>query len=79
MTGCELLSGCLFFNDKMKNMSRVAETMKKLYCLWNFKQCARYRVASVISKKKFPKTYSQVTRLEQRLLLRNIITCHIEK
>ena len=54
MTGCELLSGCLFFNDKMKNMSRVAETMKKLYCLWNFKQCARYRVASVISKKKVP-------------------------
>jgi hypothetical protein len=28
--------------------------MKRLYCYWNFKQCARYRVASALSKKEVP-------------------------
>ncbi len=54
MTDCELLAGCLFFNDKMKNMPWVGETMKRLYCRWDFKQCARYRVASALSKKEIP-------------------------
>jgi hypothetical protein len=54
MSGCELLTSCIFFNDKIKNMPKVAETMKRLYCLWNYKQCARYRVASTLSKKEVP-------------------------
>ena len=54
MSDCELLVGCTFFNDKIKNMPRVGETMKKLYCLWNYKQCARYRVASTLSQKEVP-------------------------
>jgi len=54
MTDCDLLVDCIFFHGKMKNMPRVSETMKKLYCLWNYKQCARFRVASALSKKEVP-------------------------
>ena len=54
MTSCELLAGCKFFNDKMKNIPKAVEAMKRLYCLWNYKQCARFRVASNLSKNKVP-------------------------
>ena len=54
MSECNFLNGCMFFNDKIKNMPKVVETMKKLYCLWHYKQCARYRVTSTLSKKEVP-------------------------
>jgi hypothetical protein len=52
---CELLAGCIFFKNNMNNMTKVIETMKKMYCLWNYKQCARYRVASALSRNEDPK------------------------
>jgi hypothetical protein len=35
-------------------MPRLAQTMKRLYCLWNFKQCAIYKVSSVLPKAAIP-------------------------
>jgi hypothetical protein len=35
-------------------MPEVIETMKRLYCLWNFKQCARYKVATALSPDQIP-------------------------
>lgn len=54
MNSCELLDGCIFFNDNIKSMPKVVDTMKRLYCLWNYKQCARFRVASALSQKEVP-------------------------
>ena len=54
MERCELLERCLFFNDLMKDMPTVTDMMKRLYCLWHYEQCARYRVASALGKKRVP-------------------------
>ena len=54
MGNCELLTKCPFFNDQLKNMPTASDTMKNIYCRWNFKKCARYRVASVLSSKEVP-------------------------
>jgi len=41
---CECLSECPFFNNKMKNMPRVADVMMDYYCLRQWQSCARHRV-----------------------------------
>ena len=54
MAHCELIEKCLFFSDKLKNMPSASETMKKLYCRWNYAKCARYKVAIVLGKENVP-------------------------
>jgi hypothetical protein len=54
MTDCEWLAKCPFFNDKLKNMPTASDTMKNMYCRWNFAKCARYKVAVILGKKKVP-------------------------
>lgn len=54
MAECILLKKCPFFNDKLKNMPTASDTMKKIYCRWNFKKCARYRVALALGSKGVP-------------------------
>jgi len=54
MSECNLLEKCLFFNDKLKSMPAASDTMKKLYCRWNFAKCARYKVAIAIGRKEVP-------------------------
>jgi len=54
MGDCELITKCPFFNDQLKNMPAASEAMKNIYCRWNFKKCARYRVANALSGKKVP-------------------------
>ena len=54
MADCELLPECPFFNDQLKNMPTASDTMKKIYCRWNFVKCARYKVAIVLGRKKVP-------------------------
>ena len=54
MGNCELLTKCPFFNDQLKNMPNASDTMKKIYCRWNFVKCARYRVATVLGRKEVP-------------------------
>lgn len=54
MADCELLEKCLFFNDKLKNMPAASDTLKNIYCRWNFIKCARYKVAGVVGREKVP-------------------------
>jgi hypothetical protein len=54
MADCKFLSACPFFNDKMENMPSAADMMKKLYCQWNYSQCARYMVVTALGIKNTP-------------------------
>lgn len=54
MPECEFLNECLFFNDKLKKMPAAADVMKKMYCLWHFTTCARYKVAMTLGKSAVP-------------------------
>ncbi len=57
MADCERLNVCPFFAGSMQNMPRVAEMMKKRYCLEDKTACARYMLASAgiaVPKDLFP-------------------------
>jgi hypothetical protein len=54
MNDCELLEKCPFFNDKLKDMPTASDMMKKIYCQWHYKECARYKVAGVVGKDRVP-------------------------
>ena len=69
MTNCELLPGCLFFNNKLKNMPKLVETMKRLYCLWNYMQCARYRVSSTLSIKEVPEDLFPCDTIKAKIII----------
>jgi hypothetical protein len=43
---CDRLNTCPFFADRMANMPNVAEVVKRMYCLGDKTQCARYQLAS---------------------------------
>ena len=51
---CELLSTCIFFNDKMGHMPVTASLMKQQYCRGNFEQCARYQVFKTLGRSAVP-------------------------
>lgn len=55
MTDCELLQGCLFFNDKMADMPSTAEIIKLKFCQGNNADCARYRVFRALGREKVPR------------------------
>lgn len=54
MADCELIQGCIFFNDKMKNMPATADILKNKYCKDEFLTCARYKVAKALGREKVP-------------------------
>ena len=54
MAECELLKGCLFFNDKMPNSSGLGAMYKRNYCQGNNTRCARYMVAKSLGREKVP-------------------------
>ncbi|GAB4280522.1 MAG: hypothetical protein Kow0056_15030 [Coriobacteriia bacterium] len=51
---CELLEGCIFFNDKMANMPSMADLLKERYCKGDFHACARYRVYAEVGRENVP-------------------------
>ncbi|MCF8069502.1 MAG: hypothetical protein K9L30_13040 [Desulfobacterales bacterium] len=51
---CEVLSVCLFFNDKMANMPGSAAGFKRRYCQGDNSTCARYMVLKALGKEKVP-------------------------
>ncbi len=51
---CPNLAGCPFFNEILKNMPSTDNILKKEYCKKNYKECARYIVASAIGKENVP-------------------------
>ncbi|QWV93163.1 hypothetical protein KP004_18655 [Geomonas oryzisoli] len=54
MPDCELLSGCIFFNDQMANMPSTSNVFKMMYCTDNFEACARYTVRKAAGKEAVP-------------------------
>lgn len=54
MVGCEFLSGCPFFHEKMDNMPAAVREMKWRYCKTAKMQCARYMIAQVLGKGEVP-------------------------
>jgi hypothetical protein len=54
MSNCEFLDKCLFFNDKLEDMPKASDMMKKMYCRWNYTTCARYMVATALGKSAIP-------------------------
>jgi hypothetical protein len=54
MADCELLAGCLFFNDKMKDTEGLGAIYKRNYCLGENSKCARYMVFKKLGKPAVP-------------------------
>ena len=54
MAECELLSGCLFFNDKMATLEATAGLMKTLYCRGTNESCARFMVYQKFGRAEVP-------------------------
>lgn len=54
MADCELLEGCLFFNDKMSVDEGLGAMYKNRYCQGDNSQCARYVVAKKLGREKVP-------------------------
>ena len=50
MPECEFLQGCAFFNDKMSLEGGLGAIYKQRYCKGNFKDCARYMVATQLGR-----------------------------
>ncbi|MBN1782327.1 hypothetical protein JW948_14430 [bacterium] len=54
MADCELLAGCLFFNDKMPMETGLGALFKNNYCQGDNTTCARYMVAKKLGREKVP-------------------------
>jgi hypothetical protein len=55
MADCELLKGCLFFNDKMPDTVGMGAIYKGNYCLGGGSaNCARFLVAKTIGREYVP-------------------------
>lgn len=54
MPDCECIAACPFFNDKMANMSAIAEMMKRKYCQGDKTACARYMVRGALGRERVP-------------------------
>ena len=56
MADCECLAGCVFFNDKMKNMPTMANQYKEKYCRGDNSKCARFMVFKALGRENVPTT-----------------------
>ena len=54
MADCELISGCIFFNDKMQDMPATAEIIKNTFCRDSSAPCARYMVFKAFGRERVP-------------------------
>ena len=54
MAECELLKGCIFFNDKMKVSDALGEMYKRRFCLGENSECARYMVFKKLGRENVP-------------------------
>jgi hypothetical protein len=54
MADCELLQGCIFFNDRMAKMPATAEMMKAKYCRGDNTKCARFLVFEKLGRLAVP-------------------------
>jgi len=67
MARCELLEGCIFFNDRMQDYPFAADQMKQHYCLDGSAGCARYLARGALGKERVPADLfpNDVTRAER--------------
>ena len=56
MADCELITICIFFNDKMGSHPVATARLKKQYCQGDNSGCARYMVYRVLGIKGVPST-----------------------
>jgi hypothetical protein len=54
MSRCDLLEGCIFFNDKMHDYPFAADQMKQQYCMEGSEDCARFTVREALGKERVP-------------------------
>ncbi len=54
MADCELLAGCIFFNDKMTEMPTMAAMYKRDFCKGDSSTCARYMVFKALGRPSVP-------------------------
>lgn len=54
MAQCDLLSTCIFFNDKMANYPAAAEHLKKKMCLGHPDECARLMIVKAVGRPHVP-------------------------
>lgn len=54
MPECELTPGCIFFNNKMKDMPGTSNILKDTYCRRDFQDCAGFQVAQALGRPKVP-------------------------
>jgi hypothetical protein len=54
MSDCICLTGCPFFNDKMKGLDTIKEMLKKNLCQNDFNSCARYMVFRGLGREHVP-------------------------
>jgi hypothetical protein len=54
MPECELLKGCLFFNDQMQGLEAAKDMLKTKYCKGDNSNCARYMVFKKLGRPKVP-------------------------
>jgi len=54
MADCECLAGCIFFNEKMKDMPATAEILKTKFCRGNNTLCARFIIFKELGREKVP-------------------------
>jgi hypothetical protein len=55
MADCEVLAGCIFFNDKMEDYPFAAEQMKQQYCRGDSGECARHKVLEALGRESVPR------------------------
>jgi len=51
---CELLTTCIFFDDRMVNQPAIADMFKQIYCRDKKLKCARYMVFAKLGIAKVP-------------------------
>ncbi len=72
MADCELLAGCLFFNDKMAHMPATAELMKNRYCRSDNSQCARFMVFQKLGRPKVPADLIPSNVVKARMIISSV-------
>lgn len=54
MSECDLIKGCIFFNDKMANRPATADLLKTKYCKDDYNGCARMIVVKAKGRTNVP-------------------------
>ncbi|NPV02544.1 MAG: hypothetical protein HPY53_14310 [Brevinematales bacterium] len=64
------MSECPFYNGRMENMPKMAESMKKIFCKLDNSQCARYMVSAALGTNHIPHDlYPEQFECAQKIIL----------